>query len=201
MTVVEAVNAAGFAVPPYIILTAKTKQYSWFDEIDPTYQVQTSDTGYINDVLALEWIQHFYHCTASRRKGVYTLLLCDGFGSHLTYEFMKFCEDKKILCFFLPAHSSHFLQPLDVGVFHVYKYYHSEVVTASTRTSYKKFTKKEFLTVIKGIREDTFKPRTIKKGFELAGIVPFNLILVIKNLPEFTPITKDLSTPPKSDSE
>jgi hypothetical protein len=186
-TIVEAINAAGFSIPPYIILSAQCKQWGWFDEIEPDYEVQTSETGYINDVLAYEWIQRFYNCTAKHRKGSHTLLLCDGFGSHLTYEFINFCESKNILCFFLPAHSSHFLQPLDVGVFHAYKHYHSEAVAAATRSGCEKFTRKEFLAAIGAIRKATFKPRTIKNGFAMTGIVPFNPMVVVKNLPEWCP--------------
>jgi hypothetical protein len=42
------------------------------------------------------------------------------YGSHLTYEFMRFCEKQKIIVFFLLPHTSHILQLLDVGVFNVY---------------------------------------------------------------------------------
>jgi len=45
------------------------------------------------------------------------LLLLDGHGSHLTARFVAFCIGKSIDLVVLPAHTSHLLQPLDVGVF------------------------------------------------------------------------------------
>lgn len=41
----------------------------------------------------------------------------DGHGSHLTTEIIKYCVERKIHILCLPAHSTHRLQPLDVGIF------------------------------------------------------------------------------------
>ena len=54
--------------------------------------------------------------------GVKRLLLCDGYGSYITYEFINFYEKNNILLYFLPPYTSHILQLLDVGVFYAYKY-------------------------------------------------------------------------------
>lgn len=114
--------------------------------------------------------------------GVYRLLLCDRFGSHLTYEFVKFCEDHRIILFFLPPHSSHILQPLDVGVFSVYKHYHSQAVEDATITGCDKFNKDEFLAAIQQIRAKTFRLSTIKLGFQLTGLWPINPDLILDDL-------------------
>lgn len=53
------------------------------------------------------------------------------------------------------------MQPLDVGVFHTYKHWHSEAVFAVSYTGIGKFTKIEFLTAIREIRKKTFKMQTI----------------------------------------
>jgi hypothetical protein len=45
------------------------------------------------------------------------MLIFDGHGSHLSDEFLLFAWEKKILPFLFPAHTTHLLQPLDVGVF------------------------------------------------------------------------------------
>jgi hypothetical protein len=52
-----------------------------------------------------------------RQNGRYRLLLCDGYDNHISAQFVRFCIDNKIVLFLLPPHSSHLLQPLDVGVF------------------------------------------------------------------------------------
>jgi hypothetical protein len=41
----------------------------------------------------------------------------DGHVSHVTFEFFDFCISHDIICVCLPSHSTHILQPLDVGCF------------------------------------------------------------------------------------
>jgi hypothetical protein len=45
------------------------------------------------------------------------MLLFNGHESHVTLEAVQYCEDNKIVLFCLPSHSTHILQPLDIGVF------------------------------------------------------------------------------------
>jgi hypothetical protein len=52
-----------------------------------------------------------------RNDGKRRLLLLDGYGSHLTVRFIAFCLDKNIDLVCLLPHTSHLLQPLDIGVF------------------------------------------------------------------------------------
>jgi hypothetical protein len=47
------------------------------------------------------------------KKRVYKLLLCDGYGSYIVYEFVKFCEQNHIIVILLISHTSNSLQPLD----------------------------------------------------------------------------------------
>ena len=89
---------------------------------------------------SLQWIQLFNKLTKDSPKGTHSMLICDQFGSHLTYDFVKYCEDHKIIPFFLPPHSSHLLQPLDVGVFSAYKHWHSEWVYDATVSGYERIT-------------------------------------------------------------
>jgi hypothetical protein len=189
-TVVEAINAAGDVIPPFIILSAKCILQSWFNNTEIGNWIGVTETGYINDLIAYQWVQHFHHITKHRVKGTHRLLLCDGFGSHMTYEFVRFCEDHQIIIFFLIPHTSHILQPLDVGVFHAYKHWHSEAIANATQTGGGKFTKIEFLHALDTIRQKTFKKQTICHAFRAAGIVPYNPQIIIENLEDF------MATPP-----
>jgi hypothetical protein len=53
--------------------------------------------------------------------GAKRLLILDGHSSYLTAEFDDFCKKNAIICLCMPAHASHHLQPLDVGVFSLLK--------------------------------------------------------------------------------
>ena len=194
-TVVEAINSTGQVIKPYIILSAKCILQGWFDNTEEGSRIDVSDTGYMNDEIAYKYIQHFHRYTKRQIKGTYRLLLCDGYGSHLTYDFMKFCENQKIIVFFLIPHTSHLVQPLDVGVFHAYKHWHSEAVANASQTGGGKFTKIEFLHALQIIREKTFKKQTIEHGFQYTGIVPYNPSIVLDKLETFRPETPNLPSP------
>lgn len=195
LTVVEAVSATGYTTPPLIILSAKTILFRWFDHLDDE-AIAITESGYINDRLAYQWVQHFEKATRPRTLGVYRLLICDRYGSHMTYEFSKFCDDHRIIVAFLPPHTSHLLQPLDVGVFSVYKHWHSEAVEAATAIGVNKRTKDDFLAGIQDIRAKTFKISTIKLGFRLTGLWPIDSSQVVDNLVNYADSLP--STPSKS---
>jgi hypothetical protein len=91
--------------------------------------------------------------------------------------------------FFLPPHTSHFLQPLDVGVFHAFKHWHSEFVVDATYSGCTNINKVEFFHALGEIRYKTLKKRTIRHGFRDTGIWPLNPDIVLRNLPEFSRLT------------
>jgi hypothetical protein len=49
--------------------------------------------------------------------GHYRLLILDGHNSHCTYRFCTFADKHRIIIICLPSHTTHGLQPNDVGVF------------------------------------------------------------------------------------
>jgi hypothetical protein len=64
VTAIEAVNAKGWAIPPFIIFEGKLHQMTWYQTgIPETWRVAVSDSGWTNDKLGLEWIQHFHEHT------------------------------------------------------------------------------------------------------------------------------------------
>ncbi|KAG2000818.1 hypothetical protein GB937_010800 [Aspergillus fischeri] len=122
-TIVEAISADGYFIPPFIIFGGKCILAGWFKVCgEPDYIISISESGYINDLLAYQWIQHFKRHTRRRMVGLKRLLLCNGYGSHMTYKVIEFCEKHNIILYFLPPHTSHLLQLLDVSIFHAYKH-------------------------------------------------------------------------------
>lgn len=56
------------------------------------------------------------------------VIINDGFGTHESVEILKFCHDNNIILCRLPSHTSHKLQPRDVGVFGPLKAAYREAV-------------------------------------------------------------------------
>ncbi|KAF2192836.1 CENP-B protein, partial [Zopfia rhizophila CBS 207.26] len=55
--------------------------------------------------------------TKDRTVGVRRLLVINGHESHNSLEFQQLCKEKNIITLYMPSHSSHLLQPLNVGCF------------------------------------------------------------------------------------
>lgn len=92
-----------------IILSSVTHQQSWYadSDLDDDCLLAVSKTGYANDQLSFEWLCHFDRHTTKQTRGAYRLLLLDGYSSHCTYEFLQYCDQKKILPFTLLLHTTH----------------------------------------------------------------------------------------------
>ncbi len=150
---VETVSAGGAVIAPMIIIQGKHRQQHWYTHMDiaDDYLIGLSDSGYTIDHLALHWIKHFDAFTVPEKKGAYRLLLLDGQESHTTANFLAFCERRRIICFVLPSHATHLLQPLDVVLFQPDKHYDAEAIDEATRTGCTDFNKLEFLAALTSI--------------------------------------------------
>lgn len=182
LTMTECVNAEGSAISPMVIIEGAALLERYFTDLPDQYLVARSSSSYTNDELSLEWAKHFVRESQKLLKGIYRLLLFDGFDSHYTQEFLEVLEDNKVIAYRLPPHTSHFLQPLDVGCFQPYKHWHAQAVDYATRTGCTSFNKVEFLAAIGSIRAHTFKPRTIQKGWRDTGLVPPNAERIRENI-------------------
>jgi len=70
VTVVEAISAGGMAIPPLIIVKERVILENWFADIsDDDYLVGVSDSGYANDVLFFQWLQHWEAMSRRTQKG------------------------------------------------------------------------------------------------------------------------------------
>lgn len=101
----------------------------------------------------------------------------DNHTTHLTYEFVEFCEYWNIRPFRFPAHSTHLLQPLDGVPFQQYKHIHGRVVNEIARLGGFDFNKNDFFEELRDIRIKTFTPRVIRHGWKQTGMWPLILVL------------------------
>ena len=183
VTVVECTNASGWALPPCMIFKGKVFIESWFNGLPEDWRFEVSPNGWTSDEISLRWLEKlFIPTTSSRTKGVYRLLILDGHGSHLTPRFDEICEENKIIPICMPPHSSHLLQPLDIGCFAVLKRAYGRLVESKMRVGINHIDKLDFLEAYPLARIEAFKLETIKNSFGAAGLVPFSLERVISKL-------------------
>ena len=82
----------------------------------------------------------------------------------------------------MPPHSSHLLQPLDVGCFSVLKRSYSSFIEQLTRNGVNYISKLDFLAAYPEARAEAYKTSTIYSAFAGAGIVLYNPDQVISRL-------------------
>ena len=82
----------------------------------------------------------------------------------------------------MPAHSSHLLQPLDVGCFSPLKKAYGRCVEDMMRNSINHITKLEFLPAFNKAYHNSFTQNNICAGFQGAGLIPFNPDSVLAKL-------------------
>lgn len=122
ITIIEAISASGAFIPPLVIFKGQSVQQQWFPDVNLTkwqkWHFETSPNGWTSNDIALKWLKElFIPHTKPADPEEWRCLILDGHKSHSTVEFMSECFTNKIWLLFLPAHTSHVLQPLDVGVF------------------------------------------------------------------------------------
>ena len=136
VTLIIAINTSGWALPAQIIFAATKHQSLWYHELPEDYTISVSKNGWTTDEIGIEWLQKVFNpYTVSRTAGAYRLLILDGHGSHATVGFDRFCMEKKIIPLYMPPHSSHLLQPLDVSCFAPLKHLYGQRVLGDIRRS------------------------------------------------------------------
>jgi hypothetical protein len=183
-TVIQAVGADGWALPPFVIVQGAYHLAAWYTDtgIPRDWRIATTKNGWTDDETTLDWLKHFDQHTQSRRKGGYRMLVMDGHGSHSTLNFERFCKDKNIVPIYMPPHSSHLLQPLDVGCFSPLKRAYSRQIEDLIKANINHITKLEFLVALKAAFFASMGDENVKGGFRGAGLVPFNPQVVLDRL-------------------
>jgi hypothetical protein len=82
----------------------------------------------------------------------------------------------------MPPHSSHILQPLDVGCFSPLKTAYGKQIEEMMRASITHITKEDFFPAFYAAFQAALTPENIQGGFRGAGIVPFDPEKVISQL-------------------
>jgi hypothetical protein len=122
------------------------------------------------------------------------LLILDGHGSHLTARFIAFCLDAHIDLVCLPPHTSHILQPLDVGLFGPLKRALAREFDPLFRLDTRRIPRVEWTTAFIRARENAFTASNIRSSFRATGVYPISPITILSTLK--MPSLSRTTTPP-----
>ena len=110
------------------------------------------------------------------------MLIIDGHESHISAEFDEYCKVNNIVTVSMPAHSSHLLQPLDVGLYSPLKPAYGYQINLFIRASINHIIKSEFFIAYLAAHNKIFTEKNIKAGFRGAGISSWDPDSIISKL-------------------
>jgi 4-hydroxybenzoate polyprenyltransferase len=177
---IECVSATGSHLPPLVIFKGKSVQQQWYPrDLKPfeTWEFTSTPNGWTSDDTAVEWLKKVFIPGSQPRgpRGALEprLLILDGHGSHTTTEFMYLCFLHNIYLLFLPPHSSHVLQPLDLSIFSPLKrWFKKEMGFLSYITDSTPIGKENFLQCYRKARIQTLTSKNIISGWQATGLWP-----------------------------
>lgn len=192
ISLLACVCADGNVLPPALIYQGSSGdlQNTWMEDLqeeDKAYFTSTAN-GWTSDRLGLAWLRLFDKQTkhkGSRRR----LLIVDGHSSHINWGIIQLADALRILILILPPHTTHRLQPLDVGLFSPLSQAYSTRLTAYTHggLGWVTMTKRMFWPLFKGAWEASFTEKNVKKAFEKTGIWPLCPEKTVKSLEKSAP--------------
>jgi hypothetical protein len=110
-------------VPPAIVSPGKKITQDIMKDAPIGSLCMCTDTGYFNSKTFIRYLDHFAANTnPTKEKPV--LLILDGFRGHVNVETIQHAMILNIVVVCLPSHTTHVLQPMDVGIFSPFKNYY-----------------------------------------------------------------------------
>ena len=184
VTVIQGIGATGYALPPYIIVAGQNHLSSWYYDspLPHDWVIAVTKNGWTTNERGVDWIQHFDRHTKSRTKGVYRLLILDGHESHHSTDFEEYCKENNIVTLCMPAHSSHKLQPLDVGCFRALKRAYGKAIEDLMRAHITHISKEDFFPAFYQAFQASITESNIQGGFRGSGLIPYDPEHVISQL-------------------
>lgn len=100
--------------------------------------------------------------------------MMDGYGSYMIISFYNLATENKIVLFRFPLQNTNLTQPLDIGIFQLFKHYYTYTIDKVVWFGDEKFGKLEFLSAFQSFCNQIFKPTTIRYAFKSTKLVSFN---------------------------
>jgi len=193
VSIIESISATGRKLRCVVIFKGASLQTTWFSSKTPDWLYTTSENGWTSKAIGLKWLQRVFLPSTTPLDDRYRLLILDGHGSHIDIDFLWECKQHKVELLYLPAHSSHILQPLDLAPFSVIKSnYRRQIQELSSLDDAAPVKKERFIHCYNQAREAGFSERVVRAGWRASGLSPFNISQVIQS----SQITDRPITPP-----
>ena len=102
------------------------------------------------------------------------MIVLNSHNSHYSTQFKAYYQKNNIITLYLPIHSSHLTQPLNIRCFSALKRIYSRELKDLIKAYIMHITKLEFFIAFKSAHFKAITPDNIKAGFQSSSLVLYN---------------------------
>jgi hypothetical protein len=181
VTIIGAGSASGSAIPPYFVFPGKKMNYDLLKGSSAGASGTVSDSGWSNmDVFRKYLTEHFIQFVPGRGDQK-VLLLLDGHRSHVALTLAEWAKDNNVILYILPAHTSHILQPLDVGCYGPFQRMYHVQLHKYIRQTHAAITKYSIAEISCKVYNRALCADNLQSSFRRTGIYPLDRTVVPKS--------------------
>lgn len=168
------ISASGQALPPVMVFPRVNFLPKMLKGAPSGSLGLATSSGWMNTTLFIEVMKHFVKHSNSSIENP-SILILDNHESHLSIEALNIAKASGVTIVTLHPHTSHRLQPLDVGVFGPFKtFYNSSIDSWMLRNPGIPLTIYEVGEMVGYAFPRAMTPVNIIKSFQKTGIYPFD---------------------------
>ena len=175
ITMLACANAEGKYIPNAIIYKNCLPNGRYADCIPENWIYSSTQSGYINRDIFTQWFTDvFVTNSKSSTTSEPTLLILDNHSSHMSPTVIDSAINNNIEIIGLPAHTSHFLQPLD-QIFNNLKFQVSDLAqTLGILNADTVIRKNRMASLLKYAQEKAWSVKVVQQAFARTGLYPLD---------------------------
>ena len=175
VTVLGCGNALGHQTPPFFVFPGVRKRQELMKGASPGADFEMSESGWSNSGIFQHYLQdHFLKYAVRGGEDQHILLLYDGHRSHISPYLIDWGIENKVILFVLPAHTSHVLQPMDVGCFGPFSKIYSNECHKYQREHLGAVNKLSVCELACKTYTLALSPQNLRAAFKKSGVFPLN---------------------------
>ncbi|CAC5406516.1 unnamed protein product [Mytilus coruscus] len=179
-TILGCGSASGFAVPPYFVFEGKRMMNELMNGATPGAVDTVSDSGWSNTNIFRQYLTDYFLKYVPGRNNDNILLLLDGHKSHVAVDIIEWAQQHHIIIHVLPAHTSHILQPLDVGCYGPLQRIYDNECHKTMRQNSSVITRYDICELACKAYQKALAPENLQSAFRKTGIYPLDKSVINK---------------------
>ncbi len=142
-------------------------------------KIAVSTSEYNDSTLCLCWLLNIFSlATAEQSKKVWRMLLLDEYESYFSMFVVNYAQKKKILLICLFSHTTHLLQPLNVGLFDSLQHYYVLKVNRLAQLSISHVSKPQLLEILASAQLKVYTTKNVAFTWKKTDIELYNPVLI-----------------------